>query len=41
MSIPHDYLFKELLTAFFQEFLERFVPELANYLEPGSLQFLA
>jgi hypothetical protein len=36
----HDRLFKELLTTFFLDFLEVFCPELAKYLEPGSLEFL-
>ena len=38
--IPHDYLFKELLSAFLHEFLQLFVPDLAAQLEPGSLRLL-
>jgi hypothetical protein len=38
--MDHDRLFKELLTTFFLEFLEVFCPELAKYLDPGSLEFL-
>ncbi|MBX3167348.1 MAG: flagellar assembly protein H [Candidatus Eremiobacteraeota bacterium] len=37
---PHDYLFKELLTPFFEEFLQLFVPELAEQIEPGSLKLI-
>ncbi len=33
----HDRLFKELLTTFFVEFLELFLPEVAAYLDPESL----
>ncbi len=35
--IDHDRLFKELLTTFFIEFLELFLPEVAAFVEPGSL----
>ena len=38
--MDHDRLFKELLTTFFVDFLEVFCPELAKYLDPGSLEFL-
>ena len=38
--MDHDHLFKELLTTFFVDFLEVFCPELAKYLEPGSVEFL-
>ena len=38
--MDHDRLFKELLTTFFLDFLEVFCPELAKYLDPGSLEFL-
>lgn len=38
--IDHDRLFKELLTTFFTEFLELFVPELAAELDPGTICFL-
>ena len=36
----HDPLFKELIRTFFVEFLELFLPEVANYLGAGSLEFL-
>jgi hypothetical protein len=36
----HDRLFKELISTFFQEFLELFLPELRAYLEAGSIEFL-
>ena len=36
----HDRLFKELLTTFFVEFLELFVPELAADLDPATVGFL-
>jgi len=38
--MDHDRLFKELLTTFFVDFLEVFCPELAKYLDAGSLEFL-
>jgi Domain of unknown function (DUF4351)/Putative transposase, YhgA-like len=38
--IDHDRLFKELLTTFFVEFLELFLPEVLAYLELDSIQFL-
>jgi len=38
--MDHDRLFKELLTTFFVDFLEVFCPELAMYLDPGSVEFL-
>jgi predicted transposase YdaD len=38
--IDHDRLFKELLTTFFGEFIELFLPELARYLEGDSIEFL-
>ena len=38
--MDHDRLFKELLTTFFLEFLELFLPELAAVLEPGRIEFL-
>ncbi|MGB3291612.1 MAG: DUF4351 domain-containing protein [Phormidesmis sp.] len=38
--IDHDRLFKELLSTFFLEFLELFLPEVASYLKPGSITFL-
>src|SRR4051794_29077156 len=38
--MDHDRLFKQLLRTFFAEFLELFLPEVAAYIEPGSLEFL-
>ncbi|WP_009630149.1 DUF4351 domain-containing protein [Synechocystis sp. PCC 7509] len=38
--IDHDRLFKELLTTFFREFLELFVPEIANTIDFSSIRFL-
>ncbi len=40
MYIDHDRLFKELLTTFFVEFLELFLPELLVYIERDSIEFL-
>jgi Domain of unknown function (DUF4351) len=39
-SIDHDQLFKQLLTTFFLEFLELFVPEFFAAIEPSSLEIL-
>jgi predicted transposase/invertase (TIGR01784 family) len=39
-QISHDQNFKELISTFFLEFLELFVPELAALVEPGSVRFL-
>jgi hypothetical protein len=39
-SIDHDQLFKQLLTTFFLEFLELFVPELFAVIDPHSLEIL-
>lgn len=36
----HDRLFKELLSTFFIEFLELFLPELAEEIDPTSIRFL-
>ena len=36
----HDRLFKELLTVFFAEFVEAFLPQIAAYLAPDSIEFL-
>lgn len=36
----HDRLFKELLTTFFWDFVEAFLPEVAAYLERESISFL-
>jgi hypothetical protein len=38
--MDHDRLFKELLTAFFSEFLELFFPETAAALDRSSIEFL-
>ncbi len=38
--IDHDRLFKELLTTFFVEFIELFLPEVLDYLDQDSLVFL-
>ena len=39
-TIDHDRLFKELLTTFFFEFIELFLPEVAAYLDRDSIVFL-
>ncbi|MGF1521137.1 MAG: Rpn family recombination-promoting nuclease/putative transposase [Leptolyngbyaceae cyanobacterium] len=36
----HDRLFKELLSTFFLEFLELFLPDLASTIEPETIRFL-
>nr|WP_242050548.1 Rpn family recombination-promoting nuclease/putative transposase [Oculatella sp. FACHB-28] len=38
--IDHDRLFKELLSTFFAEFIQLFLPEVFAYLEPNSTTFL-
>jgi predicted transposase YdaD len=38
-QIDHDQNFKELISTFFIEFLELFVPELASVIEPNSITF--
>ena len=38
--MDHDRLFKQLLREFFTDFLELFLPEVAGYIEPGSVEFL-
>lgn len=38
--IDHDRLFKELLSTFFIEFVELFLPDVMAYLEPDSVTFL-
>jgi hypothetical protein len=40
-QIDHDQLFKELLSTFFVEFIELFLPDVASYLERDSITFLA
>ena len=39
-TVDHDRLFKELLTNFFQEFMEAFFPEAGRMLDYSSLEFL-
>ena len=38
--ISHDLLFKQLITTFFYEFLELFVPKMAIHIDPESIEFL-
>ena len=38
--MDHDRLFKQLLTTFFVEFIELFLPELATHLKRDSIEFL-
>jgi hypothetical protein len=40
LMIDHDRLFKELLSTFFLEFLELFVPDIAHLIDPNSIRFL-
>lgn len=40
-NIDHDRLFKELLYTFFWEFLELFLPEVAEYVDKNSIVFLS
>lgn len=39
-EIDHDRNFKELISTFFMEFLELFLPELAEMVDPDSVIFL-
>ena len=39
-AIDHDRLFKELLTTFFVEFVEAFLPDVMAYLDTDSIEFL-
>ncbi len=39
-TIDHDKNFKELISTFFLEFLELFLPEIASTIDPGSIKFL-
>jgi Domain of unknown function (DUF4351)/Putative transposase, YhgA-like len=39
-STSHDQSFKELISTFFLEFLELFVPEIAGMIDPTSIKFL-
>lgn len=38
--MDHDRLYKELLTVFFIEFVQLFLPDVAAYLDPTSIEFL-
>jgi predicted transposase/invertase (TIGR01784 family) len=38
--IDHDRLFKELIAAFFMEFIELFLPEVRDYIDAGSFELL-
>lgn len=40
MAINHDRLFKELISTFFIEFIELFLPEIASDIDKNSIQFL-
>jgi predicted transposase YdaD len=40
IMLNHDQLFKQLLGAFFAEFIELFLPEVSEYLDKTSLTFL-
>ena len=40
MTIDHDQNFKELISTFFLEFLELFLPEVARTIDPDSITFL-
>jgi len=40
MAIDHDRLFKELISTFFIEFLDLFLPQVANDIDRDSIQFL-
>jgi hypothetical protein len=39
-SIDHDKNFKELISTFFIEFLELFLPDVAKTIDPDSVKFL-
>lgn len=39
-QIDHDQNFKELISTFFIEFLELFLPEIVSTIDPGSVKFL-
>ncbi len=39
-TINHDQSFKELISTFFMEFVELFLPELAKDIDPDSIRFL-
>jgi hypothetical protein len=39
-EINHDFLFKQLISTFFLDFLQLFAPQLAALIEPDSVRFL-
>jgi predicted transposase/invertase (TIGR01784 family) len=39
-TIDHDQNFKELISTFFLEFLELFLPDIASTIDPNSIKFL-
>ena len=38
--LPHDELFKEVLRVCFEDFIELFLPEVMQYLDVNSLEFI-
>src|SRR5580693_2982602 len=38
--MDHDRLFKQLLTVFFFEFIQRFLPGVAQYIDPTFVEFM-
>ena len=38
--IDHDAIFKELLTTFFLDFVEAFLPDVAGFIDPASIEFV-
>src|SRR5690349_11065082 len=38
--MDHDRLFKELISTFFLEFVQLFLPDVAAYLDAASIEFL-
>lgn len=38
--MDHDRAFKELLSTFFVEFVELFLPDMVSYLDTSSMEFL-
>jgi len=38
--VDHDRLFKELLTTYFDDFIDTFLPQVAGQIVPGSVEFL-
>jgi predicted transposase/invertase (TIGR01784 family) len=39
-KVDHDQLFKELLRACFADFIELFLPEVSQYLDVNSIEFI-